>query len=161
MPEDRGVRLPDLGDRGQGWVVLQLAVLGAIPLVGVLSPGWPDALATPMIVVGAVTGVLGGVISVAGVAGLGRSLSVFPEPGPSAELVTSGMYGRARHPIYGGLILVGLGIALALSAWAVPVAALLALVLDGKSRVEERRLMGHFPPYAEYRSRVPHRFFPV
>ena len=82
-------------------------------------------------------------------------------PAPSSALVTTGVYARARHPIYGGWILVGLGFALALSPWALLLAALLALELSGKSRVEERALVAHHPEYTAYRQRVTRRFFPL
>jgi protein-S-isoprenylcysteine O-methyltransferase Ste14 len=98
---------------------------------------------------------------VAGILGLGASFAVFPEPTPDVELVTSGIYGRARHPIFGGWILVGLGFGVAFSPWALPLSGILALELLGKTSVEERHLTVQYPAYVEYRRQVPRRFFPV
>ena len=114
-----------------------------------------------MVVAGGVLAGLGYALLIAGILGLGGSFAVFLRPVPSATLVTTGVYARARHPINGGWILVGLGFALALSPWALPLAGLLALELNGKSRVEERALMAHYPDYPPYRQRVPRRFFPL
>jgi protein-S-isoprenylcysteine O-methyltransferase Ste14 len=69
------------------------------------------------------------------------------------ELVTSGPYRLVRHPIYSGVILAGLGTAVALSwAW------LIAVVLGGAyfvyaATVEERNMAERFPEaYPRYRS---------
>src|SRR5450631_4543277 len=61
------------------------------------------------------------------------------------ELVTSGPYGLVRHPIYSGILLAGVGTAVALSwLW------LIAMVLAGiyfvySATVEERYLTKQFP----------------
>jgi protein-S-isoprenylcysteine O-methyltransferase Ste14 len=78
----------------------------------------------------------------------------------NAQLVTTGIYARARHPIFGAWILMGWGFGVALSPWAIPVAALLTLELVGKTAVEERFLAARYPSYREYRARVPHAFLP-
>lgn len=91
----------------------------------------------------------------------GDSFAVFPRPAPSSALVTTGIYARARYPIYGGWVLAGLGFALALSPWALALTGLLALGLNGKSRVEEGALAARYPDYRAYRQRVPRRFFPL
>jgi protein-S-isoprenylcysteine O-methyltransferase Ste14 len=68
------------------------------------------------------------------------------------ELVTSGPYHRVRHPIYSGILLAGVGTAVALSwLW------LLAVVLTGiyfvySATVEERYMGEQFPDsYPTYR----------
>lgn len=155
------MRLPDLGDRGQGWVWLQGAIMAAIPTVGGLAGPWPQAWRVPMLVAGAALLLAGCALLVAGILGLGESFAVFPAPGPGAELVTTGIYGRARHPIFGGWILVGFGFAVALSPWALPLAGLLVAELLGKSTVEERALAVRYPGYAQYGRRVRRRFFPI
>lgn len=155
------VRLPALGERGQGWVWIQALIIAAIPTVGGLAPGWPAPARIPLIAAGAAVVALGCALLVAAILALGGSFAFFLRPSPAGALVTSGVYARARHPVYGGWILVGLGFALALSPWALPLAGLLALELSGKSRVEERALVAHYPDYPAYRQRVPRRFFPL
>lgn len=140
---------------------IQSLIMAAIPIAGGLAPRWPAPVRLPLTVAGGVLVVLGCALLVVAILGLGRSFAVFLRPAPSGTLVTTGIYARARHPIYGGWILVGLGFALALSPWALLLAGLLALELDGKSRVEERALEAHYPHYHAYRQRVPRRFFPL
>lgn len=154
------MRLPDLGTRGQGWVWLQVIIMAAIPVVAGLGARWPSSWRWVMVVIGAVFVVLGCGLLVAGILGLGRSFAAYPGPN-SRGLVTSGIYARARHPIFGGWILIGLGFAAAFSPWALPLAALLAAELTAKSVVEERLLSAQYPDYSTYRERVPHRFFPL
>jgi len=156
-----GVRLPDLGDKGQGWVWIQVLIMAAIPAVGGLAPEWPPPARIPLMVAGGAVLALGCALLVIAILTLGGYFAFTLRPAPSSALVTTGVYARARHPIYGGWILVGLGFALALSPWALPLAALLALELSGKSRVEERALVAHHPEYTAYRERVPRRFFPL
>ena len=155
------MRLPDLGDRGQGWVWLQVVVMAAIPTVAGLAPRWPEQLQAPLLALGAVLLLMGCALLIAGILGLGDSFAVFPEPRAAVDLITTGIYARARHPIFGGWILVGMGFGVAFSPWALPVAAVLILELVGKSTVEERRLTAHYPAYADYRLHVRRRFFPM
>jgi protein-S-isoprenylcysteine O-methyltransferase Ste14 len=155
------VRLPDLGDQGQGWVWIQALIMAAIPAVGGLAPEWPPPARIPLMVAGGAVLALGCALLVIAILTLGGYFAFTLRPAPSSALVTTGVYARARHPIYGGWILVGLGFALALSPWALPLAALLALELSGKSRVEERALVAHHPEYTAYRQQVPRRFFPL
>jgi protein-S-isoprenylcysteine O-methyltransferase Ste14 len=155
------VRLPDLGDKGQGWVWIQSLIMAAIPAVGGLAAGWPSPARIPLMAAGGAMVALGCALLVIAILTLGGYFAFTLRPAPSGALVTAGVYARARHPIYGGWILVGLGFALALSPWALPLAALLALELSGKSRVEERALVAHHPEYTAYRERVPWRFFPL
>jgi protein-S-isoprenylcysteine O-methyltransferase Ste14 len=155
------VRLPDLGERGQGWVWIQSLIMAAIPAAGGLAPEWPSPARLPLMVAGGAVLALGCALLVIAILTLGGYFAFTLRPAPSSALVTTGVYARARHPIYGGWILVGLGFALALSPWALPLAALLALELSGKSRVEERALVAHHPEYTAYRQRVTRRFFPL
>lgn len=115
----------------------------------------------PALFVGAVLVLFGCVLLGFGVLGLGTSFAVFPRPRARAALVTTGVYARARHPIFGGWILVGLGFGVAFSPWALPISLALVAVLWGKSLVEERLLEREYPAYAQYRSQVRHRFFPL
>ena len=125
-------------------------------VVSGFEPHWPTWIS------------LGGLLFVAagaawlalGLRALGWNLTVYPRPRPTGVLVDHGAYRFARHPIYGGGLLIFVGIALASSVWSLLATALLALVWVGKSRAEERLLAERFPAYTEYRRRVRGRFFP-
>jgi len=69
--------------------------------------------------------------------------------------VEHGPYRVARHPVYGGLIAGGLGGGLFdANPIALVATATLAILLFGKARFEERRLVDHVPGYDAYRRRV-------
>ena len=155
-------RLPSLGPRGEGWVAIQVVLLGAIGVAGwLLGPDWdwPASDWSAVVGVGLVVG--GAAQAALGLLHLGGSLTPLPHPRSDAELIESGMYGRVRHPIYGGLIVGAVG-------WALVRASLVTLALAGllwlffrlKSAREEAWLLEWFPGYADYRSRT-RRFFPV
>jgi protein-S-isoprenylcysteine O-methyltransferase Ste14 len=75
-------------------------------------------------------------------------------------LVTTGIYGVMRHPIYAGLICVAVGWGVATySLFAELLTAVLIVVLDLKSRREEMWLRERFPEYAAYAARTK-RFIP-
>jgi protein-S-isoprenylcysteine O-methyltransferase Ste14 len=83
---------------------------------------------------------------------LRRSFSVEPE---ARDLVTSGPYRWARHPIYAVYLLINGGILL--SHFTIPLAAVLAgwlATLIIRVRYEEQVLATAFPQYREYRRRV-------
>lgn len=150
-----GRRLPDLGPRGEGWFLIQVVILGAIAVAGTFGPAWsgvPRALAAVMGVV--LTGA-GGLLAVRGLVDLGGNVTPFPKPSAAARLVDTGAYGRVRHPIYGGLILGGIGWGL-LTASPASLAAtvILAAFFDLKSRREEAWLIERFDGYARYRDRT-------
>lgn len=71
------------------------------------------------------------------------------------------MYARARHPIYGGLLVAASGWAV---SWTSPTTLLLvgglAVFFRLKSAREERWLIERFPAYVAYRQRT-HRFLPL
>ena len=150
-----GRRLPDLGPRGEGWFLIQVVILGAIALAGLLGPAWsglPRVIATAA---GAVLIGVGGLLAVRGVLDLGLDLTVFPRPRQGARLVETGAYGLVRHPIYGGLILGGFGWGLVnASPTALAGTAVLTLFFDLKSRREEAWLVAHFDGYEAYRRRT-------
>jgi protein-S-isoprenylcysteine O-methyltransferase Ste14 len=91
---------------------------------------------------------------------LGRSFTVLPRPRERATLRRHGVYAHARHPIYGGLLLLLVGVALHRSALVFLPTAVLAGVFIFKSVREEAWLAERFPEYAEYRRSTPRRFVP-
>ncbi len=86
---------------------------------------------------------------------LGRNLTAFPTPKVSGQLVTTGIYRWARHPIYSGVLMIALGWALfSQSGWRLGLFAALWALFWAKSSYEERLLTRRYPEYAEYRRRV-------
>ena len=153
--------LPSLGPRGEGWVLIQGVLLVVVAAAGwSLGPDWSG----PLRLVGAAVGtalITGGIVlALRGVVDLGGALTPLPRPRDDAELVETGAYGLVRHPIYGGLILVGFGWAIVqASVVAVALAVVLAGFLLVKSAREEAWLNQRFPAYAAYSART-RRFIP-
>jgi protein-S-isoprenylcysteine O-methyltransferase Ste14 len=77
------------------------------------------------------------------------------------ELVTRGPYRIVRHPIYTGLMVMGVGLGVAFDSWlTVGFAILFVLPLALHAAVEEQMLAAHFgEAWRDYRARVP-RFVP-
>ena len=91
---------------------------------------------------------------------LGKSLTAHPIPGKNAVLVTDGLYRFVRHPIYSGVILVGIG--LTISGGFFPHAIFLialVLLLNYKASFEEALLTKTYAGYADY-SKKTGRFVP-
>jgi len=150
-----GARLPTLGPRGEGWVVLQGVFFACVGAAGLLGPAWGD----PWRIVGLVAGVglivLGAAAAVLGVVGLRENLTAVPRPIKGGRLIDSGVYGLVRHPIYTGIVTAALGWGLATASPAALVAAvLLGCFFDLKARREEAWLLAAYPTYAAYRARV-------
>jgi protein-S-isoprenylcysteine O-methyltransferase Ste14 len=154
-------RLPSLGSRGQGWVVIQFVLLGACAWAGWTMGSLPTDPATWIAATAGIGAITGGLLlAFRGIRGLGDALTPLPYPLDEAGLVESGIYLRVRHPIYGGLILSAVGWALV--RWSLAAAALagvLWLFLWLKSSREETWLLARFPTYSAYRARTP-RFIP-
>lgn len=84
-----------------------------------------------------------------------RTFSVMPEPKAEGELITKGIYGIVRHPMYLAVLLCAVGACLAYeSEWKWVLTGLLAIVLLLKSQREEKMLARRYPGYAEYRKRT-------
>ncbi len=150
-----GRRLPNLGPRGEGWFLIQLAILGAIAVAGVLGPAWSGLARALTFAAGAGLIGAGGLLALRGIVDLGGNLTPFPRPRESAGLVDTGAYGLVRHPIYGGLILGGVGWGLCTASPVSLVASLvLAAFFDLKSRREEAWLAERFDEYEPYRART-------
>jgi len=91
---------------------------------------------------------------------LNTSLSPFPTPVANGELVTTGVFALARHPIYTSLLLAAFGYALYLgSGYRMLIGLALLVLFYFKSSYEESLLSARYPGYAEYRKRVG-RFTP-
>lgn len=91
---------------------------------------------------------------------LGSSFTPLPRPRDRSTLRRTGIYARARHPVYGGLLLGGLGLSLHRSPLVLAPTAVLALVFWLKSIREEAWLVERYPNYPAYRRATPRRFIP-
>ena len=147
------------GTRGEWYVLAQIALIALIlvgprtwPGGGLLSFPYPQAWS----VAGLALIVAGAFLMIGGGLWLGRrNITPLPYPREEARLVDSGPYRLVRHPMYAGGILIALG-------WTIWVRGPLTLaytlvvvvLLDVKSRREERWLRGKFPGYAAYQARV-------
>lgn len=95
------------------------------------------------------------VFGVVAVVQLGTNLTPWPSPKASSQLVTTGTYALARHPIYASLLVFGLGLSLwTLSPWRLVVSAALYGLFRAKARYEEGLLQARYPSYAVYRDQV-------
>jgi protein-S-isoprenylcysteine O-methyltransferase Ste14 len=149
------LRLPDLGRRGEGWVLVQILLFLAIALAGALGPAWSGSVQVASLALGVLVAVAGVLLAARGVFDLNDNLTPFPRPIPDGHLINTGAYALVRHPIYGGLITGAFGWGLATAS---PAAILGAAVLLGffdlKSRREEIWLAERYRDYATYRTRT-------
>lgn len=107
-------------------------------------------------ILGTVVIAVGLVLLFAGFRGLGKSLTANPVPNQDGVLVTTGVYGIVRHPIYLGLLIITFGLVVSSGVWAQIVVWLaLAVLLVYKMRWEEVLLTAKYKGYAEYMAKVP------
>lgn len=151
----RPPRGDDVWARGGAWVLAQFPLTVAALLAARVGPTIPGAVLGPGRWLGLGLFLAGGLLFLAGALRLGAGLTPFPKPSAEAHLVQSGIYGLARHPIYGGGVIAIVGWALLNGGWLGLVAAAgMALFFNAKAGVEERWLIERFPEYAAYRRRV-------
>lgn len=146
------------GRRGEWYVVIQFllfALLAFGPEATGTLPYWRGTLQTIGRLFGALLGIGGAGLLLAGIGYLGRNLTAVPHPKEDASLVTTGAYALVRHPIYSGIILGALGWSMWKgSTWMVIYTLILFVFFDVKSRREERWLSDKFGDYAAYQQRV-------
>lgn len=148
-------RLPALGPRGEGWVVIQLLLLGLVVVLGPLAPAYRGPWFVELALVGGLLALAGLVLATKGLVDLRDALTPLPHPRDGAQLVSHGAYRVVRHPIYGGIILGSAGYALVLGSPAALLATVGLLVFFRlKSAREEVWLRQRYPGYDEYASRV-------
>jgi protein-S-isoprenylcysteine O-methyltransferase Ste14 len=150
------------GERGEWYFLAQIAVM----IVVFFGPRHLPGTVPPFSGVRVVSFIGGGLMAAGAwllglsLLALGVNLSPLPRPTADVSLVESGPYRFARHPMYSGLLLIAFGWALVVRGRLTLVwVAVLFLVLDFKSRREERWLGQRLPRYADYRRRV-RRFIP-
>ena len=136
-----------------GLVLLQLAgVAGACLPVGWVNTGPAAGLA--LVALGTAIGLATLYFNRPG------NFSVYPEPIPGWRLVTDGPYRWVRHPMYLGLVLMMIGIAIYNGHWLNYGATLVVIAaVVAKALREERYLLARSPDYAAYALRT-RRFVP-
>ena len=145
-------RSPTLVDRS-----LRARILTAVSVIGptLLTPGKAAALAPEVLTVA--FSCAGLAVVIAGKVTLGRSFALLPA---NRGVVSSGLYGLVRHPIYMGYLVSHLAFLVASPAWW----NILALcVADGAllaRAVCEEQTLGRDPEYRDYMSRVRWRVAP-
>jgi protein-S-isoprenylcysteine O-methyltransferase Ste14 len=156
----RAADLPDLGARGEGWVVLQLILVATTLGAGALGPAWSGPARAVGLIAGTLSIAFGLGLICAGILALRRQLTAFPKPVAGGHLIEDGAFRLVRHPMYGGGLLVGAGWGLATASLAsLAATVVLAVFFDLKSRREEAWLVEQFTGYAAYRRRT-HRLIP-
>ena len=156
LGDARGAAAPGRGGR---WVVGQSVALVAFLATVLLTV---NQFSSSVVVIGGVAIAGGGAVQmVAAISGLGSRTTPFPEPLSGGGVVSSGIYGLVRHPMYGALMLAALGLAAMLSSWVGLVGwPLLVAFFVRKARHEEIRMVMAYPEYVEYRRVVGQRFVP-
>jgi protein-S-isoprenylcysteine O-methyltransferase Ste14 len=148
-------RLPALGPRGEGWVVLQFVLLALVAAAGLAGPAWGGTARLVTNVLGTALLAGGLLLAFRGVVDLREALTPLPHPRDDASMVDTGSYGLVRHPIYGGIVLGAAGYGLlAASPLAIAGAVLLLGFFRLKSEREEAWLQARYPAYPAYRART-------
>lgn len=146
------------GAKGEWYVAIQVILFGLVAFGPPTLPGWPgwgNPLGTFALVAGLFLGGVGGLLALGGVFSLGSNLTAVPHPKEDAHMVAHGAYRWVRHPIYSGLILGAVGLALLRGGWlSLLYALILFIFFDIKSRREEQWLREKYADYAAYQQRV-------
>lgn len=149
-------RLPALGPRGEGWVLIQVVILWLVIATGVaLGGAWANEARAATTVAGVLLVGAGVAFAVKGVIDLRAAFTTLPRPRDQAELVQTGAYRLVRHPVYGGIVVAAVGWGLLTAS---PAALVTALALLGffrlKSGREEAWLRERYPAYDAYATRT-------
>lgn len=151
--------MDDFVDRGGLWVVAQVVLFAAVAAAVV----WDGTRDTPAaaIAVGVALAGAGGLFATDGVLRIRRHISALPAPVAGAPLVESGSYALVRHPIYGGLTVAALGLAIAReSVIGIVASVALGFFFALKSSREEQMLRVAYAGYDAYAQRVSKRLIP-
>lgn len=146
-------------ERGGWWVVGQAVGLGAWVAAAAMDPyAYGNTFTNGLGLLAVSLGLMLGFLAMRG---LGRRLTPYPEPVGSSTLVQTGAYALARHPIYGGVLLLAGGASLLVgSRLAIVATIVLGTFFWVKAGREEERLIRRFHEYPAYRDRVKWRLVP-
>ena len=142
-----------------GWtfVAAQVVLLAALVLVPQSdhwpTPTWVEVTALVLVAVGVL------ILAVAALR-LGPALTATPVPVADGRLTTTGLYALVRHPIYTGVLLAVVGVAIRSGNVVTAIVAVATIgFFHAKAAWEERQLADHYADYADYADRTP-RFIP-
>ena len=103
-------------------------------------------------IVGLILSILGATIDCLAIWKLKRSFSIMVEVRP---LVTSGIYGIIRHPLYSGELIHFLGIAMLFNnKEAYGMFVILIFMQTMRALLEEKKMIAHIPEYSTYREKT-------
>jgi protein-S-isoprenylcysteine O-methyltransferase Ste14 len=144
------------------WVAAQIVIILAWFILVALGERYypPDGIRYLIEGLGTVMIIAGLGMIRKGVYDLGKNLTPLPAPKPDLGIVTHGIYGRVRHPMYGGTMLAIVGASIVfITPQAIPMVIVIIAFFYAKSIHEERLLAGSYPEYREHITRT-RRFVP-
>lgn len=142
-------------------VLIQFTLLALLVVVAMLTPVSPVSV---LWLIGGIFIVGGLVLVILGARDHTQTNQnapqILPVPRDNADLVTTGLYARVRHPIYTGVLLSTFGVSL-LHGHPLTLVVWLALVVlfQVKARYEESLLRQTYPTYDDYMTKTG-RFLP-
>lgn len=143
--------------------LFKVAVLVGIVIQTLFLPDFPPIADDPtaLRIIGTIIYVLGLATAIIGRLQLGENWANLEDYQVMSDqsLVTRGIYGHIRHPIYGGDMLLLLGLELALNSWLFLGIIPLFFIVSRQVEAEEAILSHAFPGYSDYTQRTK-RFIP-
>ena len=125
--------------------ILFTVYLFRFPKIDFEAPRWLQ-------MIGLVLSIAGIIISLISLLALKKSLSPFPTPKESAELIQSGIYKYIRHPIYTGILLFTFGFSLySENTLRLIIFISLLILFRFKAGYEEKLLQKKYSNYGAYK----------
>ena len=154
----RGFR--DLTDARQGtsplttWgVILGTVAMATVSLVGGWMQWHPPVL--PVIVAGNVLIAIACAVGFSARRTLGKHFSIHLTTGGGHELITAGIYGKVRHPVYTGDLLFHLAVPLMTCTWEALLFAPIYFLLIRQRMITEEQMLGQeYADYGDYMTRT-------
>lgn len=153
----RGTREHRIRANAPWWLQYYPPLVWLPLLVGVLARPLQVPLGSSVALAGVVVAVAAGAFGAAGMWSLGRGYGIGLDIFADAPLVTRGVHGLVRHPMYLGIVVYHLGAAAALGSGFLLLATVVYVVpyTVVRIRAEDRVLdEGFGPAFEEYRRRV-------
>lgn len=146
------------GERGEYLLLMQAVLMIGFVILPVYRPVWLSVQPPFLYVLWALAAILAipaATFAIKGLLDLGKNLTPLPYPKEDGQLVQTGMYAIVRHPLYSGIILLGLAYAIGqLSLSHLGATLALFLLLNYKASREEQWLGDRYPDYSAYQQRV-------